>query len=158
MVEAITLRIDRRSISSFNGMLGRLGRVPDMASSAMFQWGKILEREMVLSARNSGIQKWRGKLFNGIKWRQKPKGRIGRLFMPLHGIYLDSMRTHVVALKRGRLITSWASDKGVKGFRLSDGTRAIRVRKHPFIRKGYMMARPHLNTLLKQKIKIGGTT
>ena len=157
MVEAITLRIDRKSISSVNGMLGRLGRIPDMASSAMQIWGKILERNMVMAASEAGLRHWgKGKLslFRDIKWRQAKKGRIGRLFMPMHGVKLDTLPTRRVIVKRGTLLDKWVRDPT----RIGRPMKHITVHRYPFIKRGYMLSRPHLNTLLKQKIKIGGTT
>ena len=157
MVNTITLRIDRRSISSVNGMLGRLGRIPDMVSSAMQQWGGILVSNMVLSAREAGLQPWgKGKLslFKDIEWRQAKKGKVGRLFMPAHGVKLDTLPTRRVEVKRGTLLDKWVRDTN----RIGRPMKTITVHRHKFIKRGYMLSRPMLNTLLKQKIKTRGTT
>ena len=82
---------------------------------------------------------WRGKLLKKTQARKISKNIFG-IAMPYYGPYLDSMRTHWVALKRGRLITRWAEDRRKeKGlFLKSEGqsaSKAIRVKKHPFIDK-----------------------
>lgn len=67
---------------------------------------------------------------DGISPRKIGNGRYG-IFFPIHGIYLDRMRTHWVALKRGRGITKWAMDRGIR-------SGAVEVHAHPYITNGYV--------------------
>ena len=92
----------------------------------------ISRRGATLMKRQLGIariKKFRGELFNGIKAKKVNKNTWG-IFIPRKGVFLDSMKPHWVALKKGRLITQWAEERGVKG-------RAIKVHPHPFIDAGF---------------------
>ncbi len=84
-----------------------------------------------MSARRAGIQDFRGNLLgpNGMRAKKVNKNTWG-IFIPRKGVMLDGMRPHIVALKRGRIITQWAREKGIKG-------KAIRVHPHPFIEAGW---------------------
>ena len=162
MVFVLTMRMRRSSIVSTSKMLKRLGRIPtNTTPSAMQEWGKILERDMKESARQAGLHPWGGSglpsLFNnGIQWRQKPRGRIGRLFVVLHGVLIDgggTIQKHVVALKPGRTITKWAKDVLGKQPRTTKPFDTLVVRSHPFIKNGYVRARPKLNLILKKHLR-----
>ena len=68
------------------------------------------------------------------------------VYMAQHGIYVDSMRPHWVALKRGREITRWALDRGLAvptkfGGAMATiypvGLRKIFVHPHPFIQRAF---------------------
>ena len=90
-------------------------------------------RFLIESAIRAGIKDWRSVLLKfgvGIEPRKIRKGTYG-IFMPLYGVFLDSMRPHLVALKRGRNITRWAQDNlGRKG-------GLIEVSPHPYIDAGF---------------------
>lgn len=139
-------------------------RLPEMTSKAMMLWGKTLERDIKTSAKGADIRPFKGKLYGkGIEWRQKPKGRIGHLFIRLYGIYLDSMKPHWVSVHRRRTrLLAWAKQannpkivakarlleaRGIKSF-------SIFVHKHPYIRRGWNRARPKLRPILKSQLKI----
>jgi len=149
MANALTIKLSQGSLKSVEGAVKKIGKFPDLISQSMNQWGQILAKDMQVSAAQN-TEAWRGTLASdkGIQWRQKPKGRLGRLFMYKYGVQLDSMRTHWVSLKRGRTITMWAEDK-LKG----NLPKAIEVHKHPFIRKGYDRARPKLRAMINQSMR-----
>ena len=138
-------------------------KIPEMSSELMLKWGKILERDVKNSARQAGIKAHTGELFNkGIEYRQKPRGRIGFLFIRDYGVKLDSMNPHYVSITRNRSrLMNWAlqannSTIQSKGRSVASGNRArqsIYVRPHPFIRRGYLRARKKLSPMLKQKVQ-----
>ena len=74
--------------------------------------------------------KFRGKISKGIRAKKLKRATYG-ITIPIEGIYLDRMAPHWVALKRGRLITQWAKQKGIVA-------RAIKVHAHPFVQAGFM--------------------
>ncbi len=74
--------------------------------------------------------RFKGKISKGIRAKKLKKATYG-ITIPVEGIYLDRMAPHWVALKRGRLITEWARQRGIVG-------RAIKVHAHPFIQVGFM--------------------
>ena len=69
------------------------------------------------------------KFGTGITPRKIKKGQYG-IFMPRYGVFLDSMKTHAIALKKGRLITKWARQKGIMG-------KFMTVRAHPYLDVGF---------------------
>jgi len=155
--------IIRTSGDLFNAVtsLNRIRRrLPEMTRVGMIRWGRILARDMKLSARKAGIQRFSGTLQGlGIRWEQGVRSNTGYLFMRLYAIYLDSMAPHYVNItrRRSRLLI-WAKKarspnvrrkarmverKELKSF-------AIYVKPHPFIAQGYARARPKLRPVLKR--------
>lgn len=138
-------------------------RLPGWNSKAMLKWGKILEKDIKLSARSAGIKRFSGTLFKeGIQYRQKPNGRTGKLFMRLYGLHLDSMTPHRVNVNSSRArLLSWASQSrkgnirkkaaGVRNRKIKDFV--IFVKPHPFIRRGWNRARPKLGPILKREYR-----
>ena len=136
-------------------------RLPEMTRKGMRRWGKILVRDMKVSARRAGIRDFsRTLLTTGIRWDQGKKSDHGELFMRLHGVYLDSMAPHFVSVTRRRSrLLAWAklarsSSISRKARRLEKGEIrrfSIFVRPHPFIANGYRRARPKLRSILKQE-------
>lgn len=134
-------------------------RLPVMTRKAMMRWGKILVRDMKLSARKVGLKRFSGTLQGpGIRWEQGKRSDTGYLFMRLYAIYLDSMRPHYVNVTRRRTrLLAWA--KIARGSTIRRKARmvekrelksfAIYVKPHPFIAQGYRRARPKLRPLLK---------
>jgi len=163
MVVGIKMRIDRNSMTSTHKMLRRLGRIPfDTIPAAMQEWGQVLERDMKSSAREAGIKYWGGSskpLFKtGIQWRQRPKSKIGRLFMAAHVLNIDGngqRKKTVVSLKPGRSITRWVEDPSKLGrkVRTTRPYNTITVRTHPFIKNGYKRSRPKLNLIIRKHLK-----
>jgi hypothetical protein len=141
-------------------------QVPEMIRSSMLQFGKILEKDMKVSARRAGIKQFTGELQGlGIRWEQRKKGNVGALFIRVYGIYLDSMNPHYVNVTRRRtrlllwakagarsstiIEKAWMVDKGIiKKF-------SIYVKPHPYIRQGWATARPKLNPILRREISRG---
>ena len=135
-------------------------RLPMMVRKGMMRWGKILERDMKLSARKAGIKRFSGTLQElGIRWEQRKKGDTGYLFMRLYAVYLDSMAPHYVNITRRRTrLLAWAKIARSPNIRRKARmvekrelkSFAIYVKPHPFIAQGYRRARPKLRPVLKR--------
>ena len=118
---------------------------------------------MKIAAINAGIRPHTGTLFShGIRWEQRPRGRIGKLFIRLYGVQLDSMDTHWVSVKKSRSrLLSWARQARRSSIRrrarlVDEGkinSFGIFVRPKPFIRRGYMVARPKLTAIMKRELQ-----
>lgn len=136
-------------------------KLPLMTSKSMMKWGKILERDMKMSAKKADIKRYTGGLLDtGIQWRQRPKGKIGRLFIRQYGVWLDSMKTHVVLVKPSRTrLLKWAKQANNPIIRKQAkninkiGHFPLVVRKHPYIRAGWNRSRPKLRPILKQELR-----
>ena len=133
-----------------------------MTRKGMMRWGKILERDMKSSVKAAGIDDFTGTLQGkGIRYEQRPRGKIGKLFIRLHGVLLDAMGPHFVNIHRRRIrLFAWArvarSGAIRKKARMLE-QREIRkftifVKPHPFIREGYKRARPKLKTIINQEV------
>jgi len=135
-------------------------RLPEMTRKGMIRWGKILARDMKVTARKAGIKRFSGTLQSlGIRWEQGVRSNTGYLFMRLYAIYLDSMAPHYVNItrRRSRLLV-WA--KTAKSPNIRRKARmvekkelksfAIYVKPHPFIAQGYRRARPKLRPVMKR--------
>ena len=98
------------------------------------------------AAFNAGIRDWTGYLMskNGIEARKLGKFTFG-IFIPHYGKKLDRMPPHYVALKRGRGITRWAREKGIKG-------NVIKVHPHPFIENGFRRLVNSIPTEIEQMV------
>ena len=124
------------------------------------RWGRILVRDMKLSARKAKIKPFTGTLQGlGIRWEQGVKSDTGYLFMRLYAIYLDSMAPHYVNITRRRTrMLAWAKTATKSTIRRKARmvekrklkSFAIYVRPHPFIAQGYRRARPKLRPVLKR--------
>ena len=135
-------------------------RLPMMVRKGMMRWGKIIVRDMKLSARKAGIKRFSGTLQGlGIRWEQRVKGDTGYLFMRLYAVYLDSMAPHYVSVTRRRTrLLMWAkiarSPNIRRKARMVEKRKlksfAIYVKPHPFIAQGYRRARPKLRPVLKR--------
>ncbi len=135
-------------------------RLPMMVRKGMMRWGKILVRDMKLSARKAGIRRFSGTLQGlGIRWEQRVRGDTGYLFMRLYAVYLDSMAPHYVSITRRRTrLLMWAKISRSPNIRRKARmvekrelkSFAIYVRPHPFIAQGYRRARPKLRPVLKR--------
>ena len=101
----------------------------------------------------AGIQKWTGQSFAVLKRQITNPIRTGRneyvVVVPSTLIMLDSMRPHVVALKKGRSITRWAKTKlGLEGL---VATKII-VHPHPWIIDANRKARQFIRRLAEREI------
>ncbi len=160
MVTVITIRSSGDLIKTSNSLKGIQKKLPVMNSRAMMRWGKILEKDMKVSAKSAGIKSSTGVLFGkGIEYRQRPRGNVGRLFIVNSGVMLDSMKPHWVnILQRRTRLLDWA----LRSRNFKSEARAISsgelkkfpifVRPHPFIRSGWKRARPKLKPIVKQEM------
>lgn len=157
----IVLKVNIHGEKQVQGALKRVGKFPEMTCEAMRDWGKTLQRNMVKSAKQANIKPFTGELFTEIEWRQAPKGRTGALFIPLHGVQLDSMSPHFVNIKRSRTrFLSWGLNANSHAIRAGSNNvaagitkrYAIRVSPHPFIRNGYNVTRPLLIPMIRRRL------
>ncbi len=165
MVKVIIIRTQGDLINAVTTLNRIKKRLPKMTRLGMRRWGKILARDMKLSARRAGIKDFTGKLQGlGIRWEQSVRGDTGYLFMRLYAIYLDSMAPHYVSITRRRTrLLAWArrarsSTINRKARMLGRGELkrfAIYVKPHPFIAQGYGRARPKLRPVLKRLVARG---
>lgn len=160
MVKVIIIKTTGDLFNAVTALSRIRKRLPKMVRQGMMRWGKILVRDMKLSARKAGIKRFTGTLQTlGIRWEQGKRSDTGYLFMRLYSIYLDSMAPHYVNITRRRTrLLVWAKRatkltirrkarmverKELKSF-------AIYVKPHPFIAQGYRRARPKLRPVLKR--------
>ena len=135
-------------------------RLPAMVRKGMMRWGKILTRDLKLSARKAGIKNFSGTLQDlGIRWEQGKRSNTGYLFMRLYAVYLDSMAPHYVNVTRRRTrLLAWAKIARSPNIRRKARmierrelkSFAIYVKPHPFIAQGYRRARPKLRPVMKR--------
>ncbi len=138
----IRIEIDIKNVMNMLNALKRT--LPASAREGVWNVTKKLEEELKKEVQKQGLI-WRGKLLKNIEARKLSKDAFG-IFMPYYGTYLDSMPTHWVALKRGRLITQWAKEKAPRAF------GAIEVHKHPFIDKPLNKVRRQAKRIVENEI------
>ncbi len=160
MVKVIIIRTSGELLTAVKTLNRIKRRLPMMVRKGMMRWGKILVRDMKLSARKAKIRDFTGTLQTmGIRWEQTIKSNTGHLFMRLHAIFLDSMAPHYVNVTRRRTrLLAWAKlarspnirrkARMVEKREITDF--AIYVKPHPFIAQGYRRARPKLRPVLKR--------
>jgi len=160
MVKVIIIKTSGDLFNAVTALNRIKKRLPAMVRKGMMRWGKIVARDMKLSARKANIKRFTGTLQTlGIRWEQGVRSNTGYLFMRLYAIYLDSMAPHYVNITRRRTrLLVWAK----KATRLNIRRKArmvekrelksfaIYVRPHPFIAQGYRRARPKLRPVLKR--------
>lgn len=161
MVNVIHIRSSGDLVRASSSLKRIRTKLPEMNSKAMMRWGKTLEKDMKVSAKEAGIKPSSGLLFGkGIEYRQRPRGKVGKLFIANSGVRLDGMKPHWVNIQRGRSrLLNWA----LKSRNFKDEARMISsgelkkfpifVRPHPFIRSGWKRSRPKLTPILKQEMK-----
>lgn len=116
---------DHGTFAYLNGLSTRAKKIGPMETWNLTQFGSKAIRE----SHERTSQKFERKISKGIRARKLRTNEYG-ISIPIEGIYLDSMRTHWVSLKRGRAITRWAKKRGIRA-------RSIQVHAHPFIDAGY---------------------
>jgi len=131
MVQAVTLKRMGKVQNQFSKYTRN---IPKAGMKGLYNLARFTQTVLKEEAHNAKINPWRRKLYPSIKAVPLSKSSWG-VKMSKEGLYLDKMKTHAVALKRGRLITKWAKEKGRKGFIMKDGTRGIMVHPHPFTAK-----------------------
>lgn len=152
-------------LEKFSKRLQRMKKLPDNCAEGVREWGMtILVPGIKEAAVEADIKSFTGTLYgDGIRWEQRPKGKVAKLFIRKYAIALDSMSTHYVSLTltRQRLL-SWASQAQSGTIRAGaaivrrniPGTHvSIRVQAHPFIRSGWLHSRPRLNPILQRKLR-----
>ena len=129
---------------AINMLEGYQKTIPAGARRGVWNVTRRLQKELRAEVLNQGLI-WRGKLLKSIQARKLSENVYG-IFMPKYGEYLDSMPTHWVSLRRGRLITRWAMDK------LGKKAGAIQVHAHPFIQKPLMKVRRQAKGIVEKEI------
>ena len=165
MVKVIVVKTSGELFNAVTSLNRIRKRLPTMVRKGMMRWGKILAKDMKLSARKVGIKRFSGTLQGlGIRWKQRVKRDTGYLFMRLYSIYLDSMRPHYVNVTRRRTrLLAWA--KVARSSAIRRKARMVEkrelkkfgiyVKPHPFIAQGYRRARPKLRPILKNMASRG---
>ncbi|KKM53677.1 hypothetical protein LCGC14_1554150 [marine sediment metagenome] len=148
----MVIAIQVRGIGKTTQMLdGYTRTIPKAADEGLRKLAKKGVKNLRMSATQAGIRPWgQGKersIFRGGIFARKGKGGYN-IHITKHGIFMDRMRPHWVALKRGRDIRKWALEKGIAttagaGARprvliYSFPTSSVYVRPHPYIQKGFL--------------------
>ena len=145
----ISIQIDARG--AINMLNGLSASVPKALDNGMKKLSERAIASLQESARVARIKHWGGgvepSLFSGRGVFARKTNEGYNIYMVRHGIQLDSMPNHWVALKRGRAIRQWAYDRGIA---VAQGrgknplvtlypfkTGSVFVRKHPFIQRGF---------------------
>jgi len=167
MDDIVILRISTTGRQLDQRISKRLGKFPKLTRIAMNKWGRRLVQEMHTAARIANISPFgeRNSLYKNTKWLQVGGSNYGRLVMPLHGVYLDRMKPHVmwisksyptrlrwalqakydVIRRQAEKVRSGVRKSGLKGF-------PVKVRPHPFIKQAYSTARKLLPGILRTEL------
>ena len=134
--------IQIQSGQAFNNFRRINKNFPIAAKKGLDDFGKSMVRSM---KREITLKKliWRGKLHSGVRWERSRSG--GRLWMPIHGVYMDSMRPHWVQFKQTRTkLIQWAEQKGNLNVKIAAASKGgMFVRPRPFI-----------DTVLKRRLEV----
>lgn len=124
--KAVEVRIrDKGTFAYLRGVSDRAKKIGPKEAWNLTQTGARLIKETHLQT----SEEWKGHIRKGINAKKIGKNRYGIEFSK-QAMGLDSMSPHWVSLKRGRLITRWARDRGITA-------GAIKVHPHPYIDAGY---------------------
>ena len=118
------IKFNKERAQSFFGNLSR--DLPKGAEMLIDDLLRFSARQYRLAAELKGIRNWRGDLYGSLREQEKTPRKTSRysgyVFMPIHGVYLDSMRPHYVPLNfklikrfrhRHHFIRKWAAEKGI---------------------------------------------
>lgn len=144
------INVQVKGMEAVNRMNNQILKLPKTINDVGYEFCRKVQRNMWITLLNHGSI-WRGKLMDNIKVARKRDGAV--VTMNKEGVYLDRMKPHYVSLKRGRLITQWAKEKGnptVQAAAAYGG--AILVRPHPFITESISKAYTDLNRMLKDRV------
>ncbi|MHA1829887.1 MAG: hypothetical protein ACTSX6_14700 [Candidatus Heimdallarchaeaceae archaeon] len=150
----IIVKVNIRNLQVINKVNRYLLALKDREARAVRQWGHILVKDLRSSAMMAGITPFKRHLLygRGIRWEMSQRGYVGYLSMYQYGVFLDKMRPHYVKVKRTRkTIREWYSRKIRKLRPYSEPI--IYVRPHPFINRGFRIARPKLTRLARQEVR-----
>ena len=140
-------------------------KTPELTSKVMHKFGNLMVKNLKQAAMDrKDIKSFTGELFqgDGIRWEQRPRGKIGVLKIKQKYIYLDSMQPHWVAIKRSRTrLLAWAKQAQNAGLRKvandvssrKQNVGFVYVKPHPFIRTGWNRTRPRLRVMLHQEFR-----
>ena len=122
MPTAVTVQVnDHGTFAYMRELVTRTEKIGLRETWNLTQFGaRMIKEEHQLTS-----QKFREKISKGIKAKKLKRATYG-ITIPIEGIYLDRMAPHWVSLKRGRLITQWAKQRGIVG-------KAIKVHAHPCV-------------------------
>ncbi len=85
MVKVIIIRTSGDLFNAVTSLNRIKKKLPKMIRKGMMRWGRILARDMKLSARRAKIKEFTGTLQTlGIRWDQGIKSDTGYLFMRLY--------------------------------------------------------------------------
>ncbi len=149
MVVTFQIR-NRRGIDNVRRIIHVFPRAVDRAVDDFgFSLKRRLKRSLTTGGSRGGPPLiWNRTLFNSIRWNPKRK----ELTMVKHGVQLDTMRPHTVALKRGRRIRDWAFEKGNLEVKiLAQLQKGIKVRAHPWIAGPTTRAIADLPKMIKRR-------
>lgn len=160
MPEMMTYRVVKDEITPFLKKFP--GKTRKAIGDGLFKIAKRaqgnLRRELSRQHLTDTFRLWRG-----IEGRRASNIR-SKVFIPLYGVQLDSMKPHYVSLKRGRSVTKWTQRhvplKTTHGkSRIYTGPRggvkgALYVVPHPWIKHPLdMTAKQSLNIMNKELTK-----
>ena len=129
----IVVQIDTRQMQ--NMLTGFKRNLPKAANRALFNSARLGGRFLKEEALAAGIKHWGGgkrQLFSKQTTGKRLSPGVYVTVMPRHGRTLDE-GNYWVTLKRGRLVTKWAKDRGLIPNKVGVGG-SIFVKPHPFIR------------------------
>ncbi len=126
MVIGVKIEVKDNATAYMRELVRRVPKVGLRETWNLTQFGARAIRE----SHERTSEKFRGKISKGIRAKKLKHATYG-INIPIEGIYLDRMAPHWVSLKRGRLITQWAKERGIVG-------KSIKVHAHPFVQVGFM--------------------
>jgi len=142
---SIAVRVRVKGVENVKTLMQKLPvNMQEDIGNANYNYTKIAANNMKAQLMKTS-QRWRNKIFRGIR-AQKMSKFTSVVKIPIEGVWLDSMRPHWVSLKRGRLITQWAREKGFVG-------KSIFVHPHPFINTALKKSRRNLPKELKRGVR-----
>ncbi len=142
----ITIEVKTEKVK--NMITGYIRTIPEATARGSFELARFGAKQLKIQAMAAGIKPWGGgnrKLFSRQTRAKKAGKGVWQIVMPLHGKFLDSMRPHWVSLKRGRLITKWAKDKGITA-------GSIFVRPHPFVASAVTVINQNAKRIIEKEI------
>lgn len=157
---SIAMEVDARELAP---LFRQIGKVPDEVGDGLYEFAveaRDSVRKQLISQQKEAP---RNKLAGEIEAKRVSK-LVSTVNMPQKAIFLDSAKPHFVSLRRGRLITEWASKyySGSGGEGKSQVWRGkqggitggyLYVTPDPFIEKGLERVENRLMVIVNKKIK-----
>jgi len=121
----------------------KVPKIPEAANKGTFKHAKRIAKSIKTQLISETYKASRAKMGARIYAKKINKNSTG-IMMPQKAIWLDSMKPHYVALKRGRLITRWAKKFYDYGGTIRKGFSRVRTGPKGGIRKGSkLFVTPH---------------